>query len=112
MTDLPYSFDSDRVVQEREDSGYRFDCEFCATTVQSATADGIKHHGTSHLTSHRAQLVDAYADRTKRMHCENDCGNVLVVADDRTPEFECVTCGYDNFEAVAGRYLYWRIETM
>ncbi|WP_167768468.1 hypothetical protein [Haloarcula amylovorans] len=46
------------------------------------------------------------------MHCENDCGNVLVVADDRTPEFECVTCGYDNFEAVAGRYLYWRIETM
>ncbi|MBX0296381.1 hypothetical protein [Haloarcula nitratireducens] len=112
MSDPPHQFDVDRGEQGRTDVDYRFDCEFCEAVLWSATEEGIKLHGASHLTDHRREISDAVDGRTWRIRCENDCGNVLAVVDSGATGFECSGCGQDNFEAVASRYLYWQIERL
>lgn len=113
MTDL--SSDHDQYVDETASSDaspvFEFDCGFCDEVLQTTTVEAIRDRGTTHLETHRNDLLAEFADRNRGKTCRNDCGHVFPVGVDEVAGFECRKCGYDNFDEFAHRYLYWQIES-
>lgn len=88
----------------------KFDCEYCDEVLSATTAEAIKNQGTTHLEAHKDTLLEAFGEKTRGKHCQNDCGYVFVAGSEAVSGFGCPKCGYDNFEAFANRYIYWQIE--
>lgn len=114
MTDHPCGPDNDHSKSETActdaHTGFRFDCAFCDAVFQTSSVDAIQDRGTTHLETHRSDLLAVFANHDRGKGCQNDCGYVFPVGVEEVAGFECPTCGYDNFDAFAGRYLYWQIE--
>ena len=70
----------------------------------------MKDRGITHLEAHKPTLFEVFANKRRGKHCQNECGYVFPVGGDQGTGFECLQCGYENFEAFAHRYLYWRID--
>ncbi|WP_435179288.1 hypothetical protein [Halorussus sp. AFM4] len=114
MTDPTRRKDGDRNAHEPERTdpspAFEFDCEFCDEAFLSETVEAVRDRGATHLETHRDSLLTEFADRERGRECDNDCGYVFPVGVDEVAGFECRSCGHDNFESFAHRYLYWQIE--
>lgn len=89
---------------------FQLDCSFCDEVIESETVDTVKDSGRSHLgnrhdTALTSVLIETYG--TDECH---DCGADFAT-DGGDEEFECPDFGYDNFQSLVERYLYWEIET-
>lgn len=100
----------DETTSSDDSTVIEFDCEFCEEVVQTPTIEAMRDRGTTHLETHRNDLLGEFADRKRGKACQNDCGYVFPIGVDQVAGFDCRECGYDNFEEFAHRYLYWQIE--
>ncbi|NEU57399.1 hypothetical protein [Halorussus sp. MSC15.2] len=90
---------------------FRFDCAFCDVTVDAATAAVVKEEAKAHLEAyHVTELREVFAVAFGGNECDNDCGYVFPDGIDGGVEYECPTCGHDNFPPFLEQYVYWRIE--
>lgn len=88
----------------------QLDCPFCDDVIEAATVNSMKDNGSAHLEDlHDSRLTSVFAETHGDEPC-HDCGHVFSVDDDGG-EFDCPECGYDNFQPLVQRYLYWQIET-
>ena len=97
-------------AEDRADETLTFDCEHCEMVVRTQSNAAMKTRGAAHLELHRAALFEVFAGKRRGKQCHNDCGYVFPVDCDEETGFTCPRCGYDNFEAFAHRYLYWKID--
>lgn len=110
MTNLPRDQHQDEGGGTTARATFKSDCEYCDEVLQTTTIEAMKDEGTTHLEAHEGSLLDAFAEKDRGKHCQNDCGYRFPVGSSEVAGFGCPNCGYDNFEEFAYRYLYWQIE--
>lgn len=91
--------------------GFRLDCSFCDEVIESETVDTVKDYGRTHLEDRHDTALTSFLAETYDIEECGDCESAFATDGNGVERFECPDCGYDNYQSLVQRYLYWQIET-